>query len=89
MTTNNAISANDTGIPRANVGAFMMRVQDEATVLAGILEGIDILTEVDRGRNAITALIPIALAQIQKIGSDCDFVNWPKAMETHGAGNGI
>lgn len=48
-------------LPASRVGAYLSRIQTEATSLEAVLQGIDILSEDDRGRNAIAALTTIAL----------------------------
>ncbi len=67
-------------IPGKNVSVFLADRQAEATQLQAVLQGIDILLESERGRNAALALIAIALKQTAKLTDDLDSVNWPKAM---------
>lgn len=67
-------------IPSTNVSVFLSDRQAEATQLHAVLQGIDILLEDERGRNAAVALIAIALKQAAKLADVMDSVNWPKEM---------
>jgi hypothetical protein len=67
-------------IPAANVHAYLSRLQDTATQIAAVLEGVSILMEDGRGMNATHAMVSIALERAGQISSDCDSVNWPDAM---------
>ena len=67
-------------IPGKNVSVFLRDRQAEATQLEAVLQGIDILLEDERGKNAAVALIAIASKQAAKLADVMDSVNWPKAM---------
>ncbi|MBI1172576.1 hypothetical protein GC209_14360 [bacterium] len=64
----------------AKLTAYMRELQQTATTLSALIEGIDILLEEKRGRNAAQALIGIAQEIADKIASDVDSISWPKAV---------
>lgn len=65
----------------AKLDAYLSRVQEDSTSLFGILQGIDILMEDDRGKHAIAALMPIALDTIRRIDHALDSAVWPEALD--------
>lgn len=66
--------------PQSQIGAYLDRIQVEATMLEAVLEGISILMEEPRGMNAAHALVSIATNRVGQIARDCDCVVWPEAM---------
>ena len=60
--------------------AYLSKVQTEAISLHAMLEGIDILCEEDRGRNAAVALIQIAIEKADGLTRALDSILWPKAV---------
>ena len=74
MTAIHPVSGAAIGLP-----AYISNVQGEACALQAVLEGLEILLEEgDRGRNAATALITVALAKAGQIFSALDTVSLPR-----------
>ena len=78
MNNSNPNSGNDICLSKARVGAYLSRLQDEATKLESILEGIAILFAEDKGGNACVTLIGLALEKANYLKNALDSVEWPK-----------